>query len=109
MGYCARLSALEEHHRFLNSERAHTIQKLLSEAALLLKGLQPKAASITPLPLNLLSFSVVASLSLPVTLQRSLAYPHTDYWSFVSRLHLVRADSVCIGKGALISATCGKH
>ena len=28
--------------------RAHTIQKLLSEAALLLKGSQPKAASITP-------------------------------------------------------------
>ena len=82
MGYCARLSALEEHHRFLNSERAHTIQKLLSEVALLSKGLQPKAASITPLPLNLLFCSVVASLSLPVTLQRSLAYPHTDLLEF---------------------------
>ena len=31
-----------------------------------------------------------------------------DARSFVSRLHSGRADSVSVGKGGLISATCGK-
>ncbi len=96
MGYCARLSALEEHHRFLNSESPYYLETLvrcrLAVARLLTQGGINNAA-----PLNLLPCSAVATLCLSVTLDAP-SFVHTDYWSFVSRLHSGRADSVLLAK-----------
>src|ERR1035438_1962948 len=47
MDYCARLSTLEESHRFLNREFMQ-ISDTWTKAALLSKGLLTKAASIMP-------------------------------------------------------------
>ena len=98
MDYCARLSTLEESHRFLNREFMQ-ISDTWTKAALLSKGLLTKAASIMP-PLS--TFCPFRPLAHFLCQSRFDARSpvHTNYLSFVSRLHSGRAGRVSLAKEA---------